>query len=44
MERVAIEAVRVSRLLTGDDLQRRRKAGYKGEVPGTLDENGFRLR
>jgi len=44
MERVAIEAVRVSRALTGDDLQRRGKAGYEGEVPGTLDKNAFRLR
>src|SRR5438128_845521 len=44
MERVAIEAVRVSRALTGDDLQRGGKAGYEGEVPGTLDNNAFRLR
>jgi len=44
MERVAIEAARVSRALTGHDLQRRQKAGYEGEVPGTLDKNAFRLR
>ena len=44
MERVAIEAIRVSRTLTGDDLQRRGEAGYKGEVAGTLDKNTFRLR
>jgi hypothetical protein len=44
MERVAIEVVRVSRALPGDDPQRRGKAGYEGEVPGTLDENAFRLR
>src|SRR5262245_44901110 len=44
MERVAIEAVRVSRALSGEDLQHRGKAGYEGEVPGTLDKNAFRLR
>ncbi len=44
MERVAIETVRVSRALTGDDLQRRGEARYEGEVPGTLDKNAFRLR
>jgi hypothetical protein len=44
MERVAIEAVRVSRPLTGHDLQGRGKAGYEGEVPGALDKNAFRLR
>src|SRR5262245_5896537 len=44
MERVAIEAIRVSRGLAGNDLQRRGKAGYEGEVPGTLDHNAFRLR
>lgn len=42
MKRVAIEAVRVSRALTGDDPQRRGEAGYEGEVPGSLDENAFR--
>jgi len=44
VERVAIEAVRISRALTSDDLQRRGKAGYEGEVPGALDKNAFRLR
>src|SRR5215813_7332602 len=44
MERIAIEAVRVSRALTGDDRQRHGKAGYEGEVPRTLDKNAFRLR
>ena len=44
MERVAIEAVRVSRAFSGDDLQRSGKAGYEGEMPGTLDKNAFRLR
>src|SRR4029453_11326352 len=42
MKRVAIEAVRVSRALTGADLQHRGEAGYEGEVPGSLDENAFR--
>jgi len=44
VERVAIEAVRVSRSLTGKDLQRRRKAGYEREVPGPPDHNAFRVR
>src|SRR5262245_20931 len=44
VERVAIEAVRVSRALTGEDLQRSGEAGYEGKVPGTLDENVFHLR
>ena len=44
MERVAIEAIRVSRGFAGNDPQRRGKAGYVGEVPGTLDHNAFRLR
>src|SRR5262249_5453891 len=43
MERIPIEAVRVSRALTGDDRQRHGKAGYEGEVPRTLDKNAFRL-
>jgi hypothetical protein len=42
MERVAIEAVRVSRALTGYDPQRRGKARDEREVPGTLDQNAFR--
>src|SRR5207247_8327488 len=44
MDSVAIAAGRVSRAVTGDNLQRGGKAGYEGEVPGTLDNNAFRLR
>jgi hypothetical protein len=45
MERVAIEAVRLSRALTGDNLQRHGKASYKAEVPSHLNKNdAFSLR
>src|SRR5690349_5392808 len=44
VERVAIEAVRISRAVAGDELQCRRKAGDEREVPGTLDDNALDVR